>query len=306
MADQCLRQVYNGGWVMVPGVQWRICDGSKVNIWHKWIPNCQQFLIPKPDNCIFEYVSDLIDSNTREWMTATIHAIFSPEVAQQVLCIPLGRRNMEDKLIWGPEKKGFYSVKTTYLIARASVLENVLVFSSNGNPFKQLWNIIWKAQVPGKVKICIWRACCDLLPTRAKLCSKGYTGDLHCLLCAYQYEDNSHVFCKCPVAVSILTAPPFNLGNSLLPNIDFREWMLDHALNLQQNMFEKLMMVLWSLWKNRNDKLWNDTCQPAHVLMNSAHELSSLAWIDEFCKARQVEKKPTVRAKTSWIPAPDG
>ncbi|XP_024156107.1 uncharacterized protein LOC112164102 [Rosa chinensis] len=60
-------------------------------------------------------------------------------------------------------------------------------------------------------------------------------------------------------------------------------------------------MVLWSLWKNRNGKLWNDTCQPAHVLM-----LSSLAWLDEFCKARQMEKKPTVRAKTSWTLAPDG
>ncbi|XP_062028521.1 uncharacterized protein LOC133744429 [Rosa rugosa] len=147
---------------------------------------------------------------------------------------------MADKLIWSPEKKGFYSVKTSYWIARASVLENVLVSTSHGNPFQELWGNIWKAQVPEKVKICIWRACSSLLPTRAKLQSKGYTGDRNCLLCTHKYEDTSHVFCQCPIATSVLAAPPFSLGRSLF---DFREWMLDHALNLKQDEFCKARNV---------------------------------------------------------------
>ncbi|XP_040366010.1 uncharacterized protein LOC121050373 [Rosa chinensis] len=117
---------------------------------------------------------------------------------------------------------------------------------------------------------------------------------INCLLCTHKYEDTSHVFCQCLIATSVLTAPPFSLGRSLLPNIDFWEWMLDHALNLKQRY----------VWKTndyglcgKTETMWQNTSQPAHELV-----LSSLAWLDEFCKARNVEKTNVARTKPSWQP----
>lgn len=129
----------------------------------------------------------------------------------QIICISLGSRNREDKLCWSPEKRGFYSVKTAYWIARTKVMGDVLSNSSRGYPFKDLWKHVWEENVPGKVRICIWRACTNTLPTRAALCMKGYTGDTRCLLCPCPSEDTSHILIKCPFAQAVLAAPPLQI-----------------------------------------------------------------------------------------------
>ncbi|XP_062012631.1 uncharacterized protein LOC133729159 [Rosa rugosa] len=78
--------------------------------------------------------------------------------------------------------------------------------------------------------------------------------------------------------------------------------MLDHALHPQQDLFDKLLMVLWALWKNRNNKLWNDSCQTANDLV-----LGSMTWLEEFEKARKLEKQPKqARNGKTWKPALHG
>ena len=123
---------------------------------------------------------------------------------------------MPDKLIWKLEKKGFYSVKSAYWIARDIVLDNILASSSLGDPYNSLWKALWNSKIPGKVKKILWRASHNLLPTRDCLSLKGYEGDMGCLLCDHRFESIGHVFCGCPVAQSILAAPPFNLQVILL------------------------------------------------------------------------------------------
>ncbi|XP_061998817.1 uncharacterized protein LOC133716092 [Rosa rugosa] len=192
-----------------------------------------------------------------------MHSLFSPNIASRILATLLSRRAIHDRLCWSPEKRGRFTVKTTYWIARESVLGNALTSTSSGDPFSMLWKTIWRAKVLGKVQICIWRAVNNLLPTRAYLTTKGYT-------------------------VELLSSPPLNLQQSLLPSINFKEWLLDCALNLNLATFEKLMMVLWSVWKNRNSKLWDGVAQ---IL------LYSMAWLEEFHKARDVHNNTGVEIK---------
>ncbi|XP_062028333.1 uncharacterized protein LOC133744209 [Rosa rugosa] len=223
------------------------------------------------------------------------------EIAEKILCIPLGQRQCSDKLIWSPEKKGFYSVKSAYWIAREQVLQNVLTSTSNGDPFKELWQQLWKAKIPGKVIICNWRACNNLLPTRERLLAKGYTGTTECLLCQNHIEDNYHLFCQCPLAKQILSAPPFNLQHTLLPNMSFKEWMLERAQQLKPETLEKLIMVVWALWKNRNNVLWEGKVQTAHDLV-----LSCFTWLADFQKSRS-RNPPTNRSvRAKWKPPTSG
>ncbi|XP_062021145.1 uncharacterized protein LOC133737643 [Rosa rugosa] len=182
------------------------------------------------------------------------------------------------------------------------VLKNVLVSTSNGDPYKDLWRCIWRAKIPGKVSICAWRACNNLLPTRDRLFTKGYEGPMQCILCNYPVEDVSHVFCKCAVAAKILKAPPFQLQHTILPSLNFKEWMLERATSLKPELFAKLSMILWPLWRNRNNCLWNGSKQTAHDI-----SLSSFAWLEDFQKARQsTTAGNNAQQEKVWEPAAYG
>ncbi|XP_062014108.1 uncharacterized protein LOC133730558 [Rosa rugosa] len=91
---------------------------------------------------------------------------------------------------------------------------------------------------------------------------------------------------------------PFLLQSSILPNLDFKEWMLERALTLKPEIFEKLLKIIWGLWKNRNNKLWEDNAQSPNDIM-----LGCLSWLNEFQQAR---KMPTARSQAGvhrWKPA---
>ena len=138
-------------------------------------------------------------------------------------------------------------MKSCYRIARDFVLGSLLSSSSTGDPFSPLRKALWNAKVLVKVSICAWRACLDLLPTRAKLSSKGYIGDLRCILCSQPFEHIGHLICECHTAQSILAAFPFSLQVQVSNYFIFKEWMLDQVISLPSTVFARLLMIIWSL-----------------------------------------------------------
>ncbi|XP_024171637.1 uncharacterized protein LOC112177585 [Rosa chinensis] len=199
---------------------------------------------------------------------------------------------------WYLEMRGGFTDKSAYWIARDHVLNNVLVSTSNGDPLKELWRKLWKAQVPGKVQICAWRACCNLLPTKERLTTKGYAWDLQCLLCNYRIEDNAHLFCQCPLACSLLSQAPFHPQSSLLPQINFKKGMLEQAMHLKMETFEKLLVLIWGLWTNRNTKLWEDTTSSTADIL-----FKCLSWLAEFQKSSATPPTPRSYTPPTWEPA---
>lgn len=63
-------------------------------------------------------------------------------------------------------------------------------------------------------------------------------------------------------------------------------------------------MFVWSLWKNRNDKLWNDAGKTSPIIISI-----TMAWYEEFLQAN---KSPTglsrIHSQVSqhWSPPPNG
>ncbi|XP_062019419.1 uncharacterized protein LOC133736001 [Rosa rugosa] len=131
-----------------------------------------------------------------------------------------------------------------------------------------------------------------------KILVVGYDGATGCLLCSANLENTTHIFCKCPTAQEIFIAPPLNLQSVALPNMIFKEWMLENALLLKPEIFEKLLMLIWSLWKNRNTTLWENNPKPASILL-----CSSLAWLEDFQKARATSAAPKQVVKHHCQPA---
>lgn len=124
---------------------------------------------------------------------------------------------------------------------------NALASSSQGDGYKALWQKIWQAKVPGKVQVCVWRACQNLLPTRTRLTTKGYEGVVDCITCGHHYEDTMHYSVSALLLRKCIT-------DTILPNPVFKEWMLELVLD-KPKVFESVMMIIWALWKNRNSML---------------------------------------------------
>ncbi|XP_024156261.1 uncharacterized protein LOC112164272 [Rosa chinensis] len=284
------RSIMEARSVLQAGLFWRIGNGMFVRIWEDdWIPNVPSHSIAKPVDTVFELVSDLINEQEGTWDIPTVNACFAPEVAFRVFSIPLSRRVGGDRTAWKLDKHGFFSVKSAYTIAQDISIGNVFASTSTGDPFAPLWKALWKANVPSKVAIFGWRAAHNLLPTRAALTSKGYSGELNCCVCSQYVETLEHLFRDCSIAKDILGAPPF----SFLPSsLSWKEWFLDNALTLSTSSFDKLLILLWSLWTNRNEKLWRNRSRTSQGLV-----ASSMAWYEEYLQANTPINTPTSGSK---------
>ncbi|KAL6208899.1 hypothetical protein ACLB2K_019842 [Fragaria x ananassa] len=136
------------------------------------------------------------------------------------------------------------------------------------------------------------------MPTRARLTSKGYEGPVQCVSCPHANEDIRQIMCACPVAHSIISQEPFKLTIPMSHVFDFEEWMLEQALVLSSEKFEKLLMIIWGLWKNRNDTFWSQKSQSAADILCGA-----MAWYHEFSAANGAtssRNKTVNRPKWNW------
>ncbi|KAL6190175.1 hypothetical protein ACLB2K_036573 [Fragaria x ananassa] len=158
--------------------------------------------------------------------------------------------------------------------------------------------LTWKQEKRGKVLICAWRACNNILPIRARLTTKGYTGPVKCVSCPHKYEDIAHIMCGCPLAKDILSRGALKLSAIMSPIFDFKEWMLEQALSLSAEKFAKLLMVLWGLWRNRNNTFWSQKPQSAADIL-----CGTMAWYHEFVEATEpLVPKKNQQTRPRWSP----
>ncbi|KAH9689005.1 reverse transcriptase domain-containing protein [Citrus sinensis] len=114
-------------------------------------------------------VADFIDDKN-QWMKEKVVQCFPEEVAQRILRTPLPRTPQEDRMIWHFDKYGCYSVRSGHQVAvRMKFPDNPECSDSS----KTQWKVIWSNEIPEKIKIFMWRAAQNLLPTANNLWRKN-------------------------------------------------------------------------------------------------------------------------------------
>ncbi|KAK4401671.1 putative mitochondrial protein [Sesamum angolense] len=93
--------------------------------------------------------------------------IFLPLDCEVILGIPLGRTVCEDLLIWHYSTNGLFSVRSAYHLACS--MEESPCSSNLKETEHSWWRRLWQTHLPGKVKIFVWRACLNALPTGRNL-----------------------------------------------------------------------------------------------------------------------------------------
>ena len=122
-----------------------------INGWH-----INQFFWEKYPNLLVE---DLIHDATGQWDRDKVFDLFAHKTRMEILQMPLSR------LVWKENRSQSFFVKTAYQVA-LRMGQQQRVEHSGLMAERKIWRKLWSLNVPPKVRIFVWRACSNVLPTR--------------------------------------------------------------------------------------------------------------------------------------------
>ncbi|XP_024039324.1 uncharacterized protein LOC127898872 [Citrus sinensis] len=121
---------------------------------------------------------------------AKLNQHFMQEDTEAIIKIPLPRSQKVDEMLWHYDKHGEYSVRSGYQIALK--LKAPDEPGSSGSNSKR-WKVVWFVELPEKMKIFMWRAARNLLPTAENLWKRKCLKDPICQGCNREVETNHDI-----------------------------------------------------------------------------------------------------------------
>lgn len=119
--------------------------------------------------------------------------------------------------------------------------------------------MIWTCPIPLKVKIFVWMAVHDRIQCGVQLKQKKWSGPEKCFVCDKQ-ESTDHILFQCPLAVFLWSFLWECLGWPVFPtscSFLFLE-ILENCRGKKQKITLFLCAgALWSIWKSRNEVVFN-------------------------------------------------
>jgi hypothetical protein len=99
--------------------------------------------------------------------------------------------------------------------------------SSGSDQIGIFWRSLWKMKIPHAVKVFVWRACSNALPTKANLFRRKITEDPLCPMCSGQTETTGHILWGCPAAKAIWSMCGSRIQKRSFEHEDFRAILSD-------------------------------------------------------------------------------
>ncbi|GKB91122.1 reverse transcriptase [Tanacetum coccineum] len=179
------------------GCKWNIGNGRSVNVWNDFRVDDHRNLGPKPNNCDVYQVRDLLNLEGDGWNHELLSSLFPHNITSKIAyCFVSKSRN--DVLYWHNSPGGRFSCRFAYLLA-LEVVED-MVRNTICDDLIDFWCVVWKARVPSKVKLFMWRAWNNYLPTIDNLQSRGLNQTSSCTHCGETTENIVNVLFKCSAA----------------------------------------------------------------------------------------------------------
>jgi hypothetical protein len=175
------------------------------------------------------------------------------------LCDVHLREEIEDSIVWNLTSNGEYSTASAY---------NTHFFGTTSTNMNKL---VWKAWAPPKIKFFAWLAIQNRLWMADRLEERGWTNCSLCPLCKQCQETVVHLLSQCRFTKRLWGMMRDWLG---LPHLQIGEWAADIAIDewwmmMARNskaMASMTMLVCWTIWKERNARVFNNKSAPPPIL----------------------------------------
>jgi ribonuclease HI len=255
--------------VLLKGCRWVIGDGRKIRVMgDPWIREEGERWMRSPQQAeVYSlHVSDLMLDGRNEWDRRKVEDLFMREEAGKILSIPLFDSNREDKLVWDGDKDGIYSVRMGYRSLMKETWERV------ANREGKCWERLWRINAPPKCIHLLWRICRGCIPTRSRLIQRHVNCSISCPLCNSGMEDDFHAFFTCANITDCWTVAGLShiIHNrlTLFDNVvDLIFYMCSHE---HADMAGRFAVLMWHIWQNRNDMVWNSHSNTASTVGQQA------------------------------------
>jgi hypothetical protein len=125
---------------------------------------------------------------------------------------------------------------------------------------RALWNMIWKANIPPKIKTFGYKLASNTLGVQVQHCQRNMELLPTCTLCGMEPESSHHAMVSCTKARALR----YHMRETwdLPPEHNFRytgeDWVLIFLNQCTDDMKAKLLFLWWRAWHLRNNSIFGD------------------------------------------------
>ncbi|KAJ9558242.1 hypothetical protein OSB04_012856 [Centaurea solstitialis] len=272
--------IWNSREVVRGGYRWRVGDGRNIDVWEEpWLRDMNNRYIEtvRPMSSRQIKVCELLDSTGTRWDAAKLVDMFLPRDVDAIFKIPLWPRRTTDVRIWHLSKHGNYTVRSAYRLVMDNMM-NKSHLRDHGD-----WKSIWRLRVPPKLKTFVWQAVKGVLPTKDALHFRGVPALGNCGCCSNAPEDTWHMFLSCSFAMDCWMQVGLQLETqrTIMDAMSFKDWFFKMIGVANDRDKEKIVAVLWSIWRERNQRVWRQISKPPSMVVACGLEA-----VDEWKRAR--------------------
>ncbi|GAB4830858.1 hypothetical protein Ancab_040201 [Ancistrocladus abbreviatus] len=166
------------------------------------------------------------------------------------------------------------------------------MFLDNGSfpTHMEILQLVWKAKIPVKVQVFIWRAVNEAIPTRDQLVKRGVlssTSMLLCEQCGQQLEDIDHVFLKCSFAYDVWRNVCGWWGVRIVCGPSWKNLFFPCQARIRRKKARAWCIIfaatVWALWLRRNALIFRKEEQSVERLFRLIR-VTSFEWVRYRCK----------------------
>ena len=114
------------------------------------------------------------------------------------------------------------------------------------------WKAVWRLKIPSEIKMCVWSASHQWIPTLANLANRKMQVDCLCVRCHHFPKSTLHALWTCPGLKSVRTCVPFVKKSWHQGMANILDFFSSCLWLLQQQELEVLCVMLWRIWFQRN------------------------------------------------------
>lgn len=124
--------------------------------------------------------------------------------------------------------------------------------SSNTNRESGAWKKLWNTQVPGKVRMFMWRLAKQSLPTNDVRAHQHMATSSTCGLCGVE-DSWRHSLLECTMSRCIWALTDDELAEKIATTTEpsAKQWLFMMMNSLSHALFVKMVVTLWATWSAR-------------------------------------------------------
>jgi hypothetical protein len=189
-----------------------------------------------------------------------VESVLPPD-AETVLQIKIPACAGEDWLAWSYNQSGMFSVKSAYRLG-LDLKERGIKAGGSSRPAgeREMWDVIWKANVLPKIRVFGWKLATNSLGVQATRCNRNMDMIPTCSICGMGDETSHHAMVECTKAKALR----YRLSeNWVLPEDGKlrdtgKDWALILLNQLDKTQRDKMLFIWWRAWHMRNNIIFGD------------------------------------------------